>query len=62
MELEKSAFLTSDCTTKLPSSRQYGTGTKTEIQTNEKREKIESLETERNLKKDRKLRDNPMNL
>ena len=30
-ELEKSAFLTSDYTTKLPSSRQYGTGTKPEI-------------------------------
>jgi len=29
-ELEKSTFLTSDYTTKLPSSRQYGTGTKTE--------------------------------
>ena len=29
MELEESAFLTSDYTTK--SSRQYGTGTKTEI-------------------------------
>ena len=31
MELEESTFLTSDCTTKLQSSRQYGTGTKTEI-------------------------------
>ena len=31
MELEKSTFLTSDYTTKLQSSRQYGTGTKTEI-------------------------------
>ena len=30
MELEESAFLTSDYTTKLQSSRQYGTGTKTE--------------------------------
>ena len=30
-ELEKSTFLTSDYTTKLQSSRQYGTGTKTEI-------------------------------
>ena len=28
---EESAFLTSDYTTKLQSSRQYGTGTKTEI-------------------------------
>ena len=27
-------FLTSDYTTKLQSSREYGTGTKTEIQTN----------------------------
>ena len=34
MELEKLTFLTSDYTTKLQSSRQYGTGTKTEIQTN----------------------------
>ena len=39
MELEESTFLTSDYTTKLQSSRQYGTGTKTEIQT-----KIESPE------------------
>ena len=31
MELEESTFLTSDYTTKLRSSRQYGTGTKTEI-------------------------------
>ena len=31
MELEKSTFPTSDNTTKLQSSRQYGTGTKTEI-------------------------------
>ena len=31
MELEESTFLTSDYTTKLQSSRQYGTGTKTEI-------------------------------
>ena len=30
MELEKSTFLTSDYTTKLQSSRQYGTGTKTD--------------------------------
>ena len=30
-ELEESTFLTSDYTTKLQSSRQYGTGTKTEI-------------------------------
>ena len=31
MEMEESIFLTSDYTTKLQSSRQYGTGTKTEI-------------------------------
>ena len=31
MELEQSAFLTSDYTTRLQSSRQHGTGTKTEI-------------------------------
>ena len=30
-ELEESTFLTSDYTTKLQSSRQYATGTKTEI-------------------------------
>ena len=34
MELEESTFLTSDYTTKLQSSRRYGTGTKTEIQIN----------------------------
>ena len=34
MELEESTFLTSDYTSKLQSSRQYGTGRKTEIQTN----------------------------
>ena len=37
MELEESTFLTSDYTTKLESSRQCGTGTKIEIQTNETR-------------------------
>ena len=31
LELEESTFLTSDYTTKLQSSRQYGTGTETEI-------------------------------
>ena len=31
MELEESIFLTSDYTTKLQSSRQYGTSTETEI-------------------------------
>ena len=30
MELEESTFLTSDYTAKLKSSRQYGTGTKSE--------------------------------
>ena len=34
MELEESTCLTSDYTTKLQSSRQYGTGTKTEIYIN----------------------------
>ena len=33
MELEESIFLASDYTTKLQSSRQNGTGTKTEIET-----------------------------
>ena len=33
IELEESSFLTSDYTTNLQSSRQCGTGTKTEIQT-----------------------------
>ena len=41
MELEESTFLTSDYTTKLQSSRHYGAGTKTEIQTNETRENPE---------------------
>ena len=35
MELEESTFLTLDETGRLQSSRQYGTGTKTEIHTNE---------------------------
>ena len=39
MELEESTCLTSDYTTKLQSSRQYSTGTKTEVQTNETRQK-----------------------
>ena len=34
MELEESTFPTSDYITKLQLSRQYGTGTKTETQTN----------------------------
>ena len=41
MELEESACQTSGSTTKLQSSRQYGTGTKTEI---DQWNKIESLE------------------
>ena len=47
MELEESIFLTSDYTTKLPSSRQYGTG---------KKEKY------RQMKLDRKPRNKPMHL
>ena len=31
MDLEESTFLTSDYTTKLQSTREYGTGTKTEL-------------------------------
>ena len=42
MELEESTFLTSDYTTKLQSSRHYGTGTKTEIETNGTRYKESS--------------------
>jgi len=34
MQLEESGSLTSDNTAKLQSSRQYGIGTKTEIQVN----------------------------
>ena len=41
MELEESTFLTSDYTTKLQSSKQYGTGTKTETQTNGTRQKAQ---------------------
>ena len=37
MELEESTCLTSGSTTKPQSSRQYGTGTKTEIQINGKK-------------------------
>ena len=40
-ELEKSTFLTSDYTTKPQSSRKYGTGRKTEIQTNGMRQKAQ---------------------
>ena len=42
MELEESTCLTSDYITKLQSSRQYGTGTKTEVQINVR--KIETPE------------------
>ena len=42
MELEESTFLNSDYTTKLQSSRQYGIGTKTEIQTNGTRQKAQN--------------------
>ena len=41
MELEESTCLTSDYTTKLQSSRQYGTGTKTEIQINDIKQKAQ---------------------
>ena len=41
MELEESTFLTSVYATKLLSSRQYGTGTKTEIQINETKQKAQ---------------------
>ena len=41
MKLEESTFLISDYTTKLQSSRQYGTGAKTEIQTNGTRQNPE---------------------
>ena len=41
MELEESICLTSDYTTKLQSSRQYGTGTKTEIQVNGTKQKAQ---------------------
>ena len=41
MELEESTVLTLSYTTKLQSSRQYGSGTKTEIQTNGTRQKAQ---------------------
>ena len=43
MELEESTCLTSDYTTKLQSSRQYGTGTKTEIQISGTKEKAQKV-------------------
>ena len=39
--MEESSFLTSDNTTKLQLSKQYGTGTKTEIQIDEMRQKAQ---------------------
>ena len=39
--MDESTFLTSDNTTKLQSSRQYGTGMKTEIQTTGTRQKAQ---------------------
>ena len=47
MELEESTFLTSDYTTKLESSRQYGTGTKQKY---------------RPMEQDRKPRNKPIHL
>ena len=47
MELEESTFLTSDYTTKLQSSRQYGSGTKQKY---------------RPMEQDGKLRNKPMHL
>ena len=41
MQMEESDFLTSGYTTKLQSSRQYVTGTKTEMQTNGTRQKAQ---------------------
>ena len=41
MELEESTCLTSDYTTKIQSSRQYGTGTKTELQITGTKQKAE---------------------
>ena len=41
MELEESTCLTPDYTTKLQSSRQYGTGTKTEIKINRTKQKAQ---------------------
>ena len=41
MEVEESTCLTSDYTTKLQSSKYYGTGTKTEIQINGTKQKAQ---------------------
>ena len=54
MELEESTFLTSDYTTKLQSSRQYGTGTKKNTQ-KKKKHKYRPME------QDRKPRNKPRN-
>ena len=43
MKLEESTCLTSGSTTKPQSSRQYGTGTKTEIQINGTKQKAQRL-------------------
>ena len=45
MELEGSTCLTSDYTTELQSSRQYGTGRKTEIQINGTKQKARDKST-----------------
>ena len=41
MELEESTYLTSGSTTKLQSSKQYGTGTEAEIQIKETKQKAQ---------------------
>ena len=41
MELEESSFLTSDYMTNIQSSRQYGTGTKAELQINGTKQKAQ---------------------
>ena len=43
MELEESTYLTSGSTTKPELSRQYGNGTKTEIQINRTKQKAQRL-------------------
>ena len=45
MELEESTCLTAGSTTKPQSSRQYGTGTKTEIQINGTKQKAQRIHT-----------------
>ena len=55
MELEESTFLTSDYTTKLQSSRQYGTGTKKKKQKTKKHKY-------RPMEQGRKPRNKPMHL